>query len=42
MSERKFYRKITGIYATSIDYDKTARSNLYIRFVSKIMSPVER
>lgn len=26
MSERKFYQKITDIYATSIDYDKTALS----------------
>jgi hypothetical protein len=25
MSERKFYQKITDIYATSIDYDKTAK-----------------
>ena len=26
MSERKFYQKITDIYATSIDYDKTAKA----------------
>jgi hypothetical protein len=26
MSERKFYQKITDIYATSIDYDPTAKS----------------
>ena len=26
MSERKFYQKITDIYATSIDYDKTAEA----------------
>lgn len=32
MSERKFYQKITDIYATSIDYDKTAKST--IRFFS--------
>jgi len=25
-SERKFYQKITDIYATALDYDKTARS----------------
>jgi len=25
MSERKFYQKITDIYATSIDYDKDAK-----------------
>ena len=25
-SERKFYQKITDIYATSVDYDKTAKS----------------
>ena len=24
LSERKFYQKITDIYSTSIDYDKTA------------------
>ena len=24
LSERKFYQKITDIYATSVDYDKTA------------------
>ncbi|MBP3635726.1 MAG: virulence RhuM family protein [Bacilli bacterium] len=28
MSERKFYQKITDIYATSIDYDKTAKSTI--------------
>ena len=28
MSERKFYQKITDIYATSLDYDKTAKSTL--------------
>ena len=26
MSERKFYQKITDIYATALDYDKSARS----------------
>lgn len=26
LSERKFYQKITDIYATSLDYDKTAKS----------------
>lgn len=26
LSERKFYQKITDIYATSIDYDKTAKT----------------
>ncbi|MDR1564666.1 MAG: virulence RhuM family protein [Oscillospiraceae bacterium] len=26
MSERKFYQKITDIYATSVDYDKTAQA----------------
>ncbi len=26
MSERKFYQKITDIYATSIDYDKTSKA----------------
>ena len=34
MSERKFYQKITDIYATSIDYDKTAKST--IRFFTAI------
>ena len=27
LSERKFYQKITDIYATSLDYDKTAKSS---------------
>jgi len=26
MSERKFYQKITDLYATALDYDKTAAS----------------
>lgn len=34
MSERKFYQKITDIYATSIDYDKTAKAT--IRFFSSV------
>jgi hypothetical protein len=28
ISERKFYQKITDIYATAIDYDKTAKTTL--------------
>ncbi|MDR3126011.1 MAG: virulence RhuM family protein [Rickettsiales bacterium] len=28
MSERKFYQKITDIYATALDYDKTAKTTL--------------
>ena len=36
MSERKFYQKITDIYATSIDYDKTAKST--IRFFSAVQN----
>ena len=36
MSERKFYQKITDIYATSIDYDKTA--NATIRFFSSVQN----
>ena len=36
MSERKFYQKITDIYATSIDYDKTAKSTL--RFFSAVQN----
>ena len=26
MSERKFYQKITDIYATALDYDKSAKT----------------
>lgn len=36
MSERKFYQKITDIYATSIDYDKTAKAT--IRFFSAVQN----
>ena len=36
MSERKFYQKITDIYATSIDYDKTAKAT--IRFFSSVQN----
>ncbi|MCI9435471.1 MAG: virulence RhuM family protein, partial [Bacilli bacterium] len=36
MSERKFYQKITDIYATSIDYDKTAKST--IRFFISVQN----
>lgn len=36
ISERKFYQKITDIYATSIDYDKTAKST--IRFFSAVQN----
>ena len=36
MSERKFYQKITDIYATSIDYDRTAKST--IRFFSAVQN----
>ena len=36
MSERKFYQKITDIYATSIDYDKNAKSTL--RFFSAVQN----
>ena len=36
MSERKFYQKITDIYATSIDFDKTAKST--IRFFSAVQN----
>lgn len=36
MSERKFYQKITDIYATSIDYDKTAKST--IRFYTSVQN----
>ena len=35
-SERKFYQKITDIYATSIDYDKTAKSTM--RFFSAVQN----
>lgn len=36
MSERKFYQKITDIYATSIDYDKTATAT--IRFFTSVQN----
>lgn len=36
MSERKFYQKITDIYAMSIDYDKTAKAT--IRFFSSVQN----
>ena len=36
MSERKFYQKITDIYATSIDYDKTAQAT--IRFFTAVQN----
>ena len=36
MSERKFYQKITDIYATSIDYDKTAKST--VRFFTAVQN----
>lgn len=36
MSERKFYQKITDIYVTSIDYDKTAKST--IRFFTSVQN----
>ena len=29
LSERKFYQKITDLYATAIDYDKYAKSTKY-------------
>lgn len=36
MSERKFNQKITDIYATSIDYDKTAKAT--IRFFTSVQN----
>lgn len=36
MSERKFYQKITDIYATSIDYDKKAKAT--IRFFTSVQN----
>jgi hypothetical protein len=36
LSERKFYQKITDIYATSIDYDVTAISTL--RFFATVQN----
>ena len=36
MSERKFYQKMTYIYATSLDYDKTAKSTL--RFFTAVQN----
>lgn len=37
-SERKFYQKITDIYATAIDYDKTAKSTR--RFYSSVQNKI--
>jgi hypothetical protein len=36
MSERKFYQKITDIFATSLDYDKTSKTTL--EFFKKIQN----
>ena len=36
MSERKFYQKVTDIYATSIDYDKNAKAT--IRFFTSVQN----
>lgn len=36
LSERKFYQKITDIYATSIDYDKTSKET--IRFFKTVQN----
>ncbi|GBR77424.1 virulence protein RhuM, partial [Candidatus Termititenax dinenymphae] len=36
LSERKFYQKITDIYATSLDYDPTAKSTLL--FFAKVQN----
>ncbi len=36
LSERRFYQKITDIYATSIDYDKTAKTTL--EFFKKVQN----
>ena len=38
LSERRFYQKITDIYATSIDYDKTSKTILefFIKVQNKL------
>lgn len=40
MSERKFYQKITDIYATALDYDKSARSTRL--FFAEIQNKLHR
>ena len=39
ISERRFYQKITDIYATSIDYDKTAKTTKL--FFAKVQNSTE-
>lgn len=39
MSERRFYQKITDIYSTSIDYDKTALSTK--RFFQSVQNKLQ-
>jgi hypothetical protein len=40
LSERKFYQKITDIYATSVDYDVTAQATT--RFFATVQNKVDR
>jgi len=40
LSERKFYQKITDIYATSVDYDVTAQATK--RFPCRSCPPMDR
>lgn len=36
MSERRFYQKITDIYATALDYDRTAKTTK--QFFAKVQN----
>lgn len=38
LSERRFYQKITDIYATSIDYDK--KSPITIKFFKQVQNKI--
>lgn len=39
LSERRFYQKITDIYATSIDYDR--KSPITIKFFKKVQNKMQ-
>ena len=40
MSERKFYQKITDIYATALDYDKSAKTTRLVFFRGTEQTPL--
>lgn len=46
LSERRFYQKITDIYATALDYDRTAKTTKQffakVKHLSTILSVIER